>query len=100
MQIKQIDWCCVPVIVDDGTTELFQMPTPDEDAEQQPAFRVTKTTADLVSQDFGRYQPSLQRMADDWLEAKKRVMQDKKAQNPTAAASRVGESYESTKACQ
>lgn len=76
------------------------MPAPDEDAEQQPAFRVTKSTADLVSQDFGRYQPSLQRMADDWRAAKKRVMQDKKAQNPTAPREEIGESYEPTKACQ
>lgn len=84
--MKQIEWCCVPVIVDDDTTELFQMPAPNEDAEQQPAFRVTESTADLVSQDFARYQPSLQRMADDWREAKERVMQDKKAQKLTAAA--------------
>ena len=84
--MKQIEWCCVPVIVDDDTTELFQMPVPDEDAEQQPVFRVTKSTADLVSQDFARYQPSLQRMADNWREAKERVMQDQKAQGPTAAA--------------
>jgi len=83
--MKQLDWCCVPVILDDDTTELFQMPAPDEDAEQQLVFRVTKSTADLVSQDFSRYQPSLQRMADNWREAKQRVMQDKKAR-PTAAA--------------
>lgn len=78
--MKQIEWCCVPVIVDDDTTELFQMPTPDEGAEQQPAFRVTESTAALVSQDFARYEPSLQRMAENWREAKKRVMRDKKAQ--------------------
>ena len=79
------DWCLVPVIVDDDTTDLFQMPSPDEDAEQLPAFLVTKSTADLVAQDFGRYQPSLQRMANDWHEAKKRVMQNK-AQEPTPTA--------------
>lgn len=84
--MKHIEWCCVQVIVDKDTTELFQMPAPDEDAEQQPAFLVTKSTADLVSQDFARYQPSLQRMADDWSEAKERVMQDKKAQKLTVAA--------------
>ena len=90
--MKQIEWCCVPVIIDDTTAELFQMPAPDEDAEQQPAFQVTKSTADLVSQDFARYQPSLQRMADNWREAKERVMRDKKAQKPTTAAGRVAES--------
>jgi hypothetical protein len=84
--MKELDWCSVPVIVDDDTTELFQMPAPDEDAEQQPVFRVTNSTVELVSQDFGRYQPSLQRMADNWHEAKQRVMQDKKAQGPTAVA--------------
>lgn len=84
--MTQINWCSVPVIVDDGTTELFEMPVPDEVAEQQPAFRVTRSTSDLVSQDFARYQPSLERMASDWHEAKKRVMQDKKAQNLLAAA--------------
>ena len=83
--MEQLDWCCVSVILDDDTAELFQMPEPDEDAEQQPVFRVTQSTADLVSQDFGRYQPSLQRMADNWREAKKRLMQDKKAQRPIAA---------------
>lgn len=84
--MKQKDWCSVSVIVDDDTAELFQMPAPDENAEQQPEFRVTNSTVDLVSQDFARYQPSLQRMADNWHEAKKRVMQDSKAQKPTAAA--------------
>lgn len=83
--MKQTAWCCLPVIVDDDTTELFQMTTPDEDAEQQPAFRVTRSTADLVSQDFARYQPSLQRMAENWREVKERVMQDKKAREQTAA---------------
>ena len=80
-----IDWCCVPVILDDDTAELFQMPTPDEDAEQQPAFLVTKSTAALVSQDFGRYQPSLQRMIEDWHKAKRRVMQDKKSAESIAS---------------
>ncbi len=80
------DWCLVPVIVDDETSDLFQMPSPDEDAAQLPAFLVTKSTADLVAQDFGRYQPSLQRMANDWHEAKKRVMQNRKAQESTPAA--------------
>jgi len=82
----KLNSCCVPVIVDDDTTELFLMPAPDEVAEQQPAFCVTESTADLVSQDFARYQPSLQRMAEDWREAKARVMQDKKAQKLTAAS--------------
>ncbi len=78
--MKPLDWCCVTVIVDDDTTELFDMPAPDEDAEQQPAFRVTKSTVDLVSQDFARYEPSLQRMVHDWRKSKEQVMQDKRAQ--------------------
>ncbi|CAN5586715.1 MAG: hypothetical protein H0T77_10080 [Pyrinomonadaceae bacterium] len=84
--MKQIEWCSVPVIVDDDTTELFQMPAPDEDEAQQPAFRVTESTVALVSEDFALYEPSLQRMEEDWREAKKRVMQDKKAQKLTPAA--------------
>lgn len=83
---KQLTWCCVPVILDDDITELFQMPKPDEDAEQQPVFRVTKSTADLVSQDFSRYEPSLQRMADRWREGKERVMQNTKGPGPTSLA--------------
>jgi hypothetical protein len=79
--MKQLDWCSVPVIVDDATNELFEMPTPDEDAEQQMAFRVTNSTVDLVSKDFARYEPSLKRMIDSWREEKQRVMQDKKAQS-------------------
>ena len=84
--MKQLDWCSVPVIIDDDTAELFEMPAPDEDAEQQPEFRVTNSTVDLVTQDFGRYEPSLQRMVDSWREAKERVMQDKKAQGTTAVS--------------
>ncbi|MCM3906189.1 MAG: hypothetical protein ND866_31265 [Pyrinomonadaceae bacterium] len=84
--MKQLDWCCVTVIVDEDTTELFQMPAPDEDAEQQPAFQVTKSTADLVSQDFARYEPSLQRMVHDWRKSKEQVMQDKRTRKPAPTA--------------
>ena len=86
IRMKQTDWCSVPVIIDDETAELFEMPVPDEDAEQQPEFRVTNSTVDLVSQDFGRYEPSLQRMADSWREEKERVMQTKKTQGSTAVS--------------
>ena len=40
-------------------------------------FSVTQSTADLVPLDFDRYQPSLQRMVDDWRQQKARVMQMK-----------------------
>jgi hypothetical protein len=70
-------WCCVPVIIDDETTDLFQLASPDEDPDQLMAFRVTQSTADLVPLDYDRYQPSLQRMVDDWREEKQRVMQMK-----------------------
>ncbi len=56
----------------------FEMPEPDDDPGQEPAFRVTRSTADLVEQDFERYRPSLERMADDWREQKKRFMQENK----------------------
>ncbi|MGI9166561.1 MAG: hypothetical protein ACR2G5_09265 [Pyrinomonadaceae bacterium] len=80
VSIKQTEWCSVPVIIDDATSELFQMPAPDEDPDQQPAFHITQSTADLVPRDFERYQPSLQRMVENWREDKERVMQEKKAQ--------------------
>lgn len=82
----QIEWCCVPVIVDDGTSELFEMPAPDENPDQQPVFRVTQSTADLVPQDFALYKPSLQRMADDWRVDKERAMHESKVQMQTEAA--------------
>jgi len=78
---KQIEWCCVPVIVDDTISDLFQMPAPDNDSEQKPAFLVTQSTVDLVPQDFDRYEPSLERMAEHWRGEKERVIHQKKAQN-------------------
>jgi hypothetical protein len=70
-------WCCVPVIIDNETSELFKLTVPDDDPEQLMTFRVTQSTADLVPLDFDRYQPSLQRMVDDWRQQKARVMQMK-----------------------
>lgn len=67
-----LKWCGVSVIIDDGTHELFEMSKPDDDdREQKPAFLVTQTTANLVRQDFERYEPSLERMAKEWQENKK-----------------------------
>lgn len=80
MSKKQIEWVCVPIIIDDTTSELFEMAAPDEDPKQQATFRVTQSTADLVQQDFNLYKPSLQRMADNWRSAKQRLMQGKKGQ--------------------
>jgi hypothetical protein len=80
VSIKQTEWCSVPVIIDNATSELFLMPVPDEDPGQQPAFRITQSTADLVPLDFKRYQPSLQRMVENWREDKERVMQKKNAE--------------------
>lgn len=77
MTTETTQWCCVPVIIDDETTDLFQLASPDEDPDQLMAFRVTQSTADLVPLDYDRYQPSLQRMVDDWREEKQRVMQMK-----------------------
>jgi hypothetical protein len=76
---KPTEWCCVPVIIDNETSELFQLASPDEDPDQRITFRVTQSTAELVPQDFERYKPSLQRMADDWRAQKERVMQMKPA---------------------
>ncbi len=71
-------WLGVPVVVDEKTQGLFEMPPPDEDTEQQPTFRVTPATAELVGQDFGRYEESLGRMLKDWQEEKGRFMSDRK----------------------
>lgn len=68
----------VPGIVDNSTEGLFEMPEPDDDPEQKPAFLVTQSTADFVRQDFERYKPSLERMAEDWEEKKGRVLSETK----------------------
>ena len=68
----------VPAVIDNSTEGLFEMPEPDDDPEQKPAFLVTQSTADLVRQDFERYKPSLERMAEDWEEKKERVLSETK----------------------
>ena len=68
----------VPGVIDNSTVGLFEMPEPDGDPEQKPAFLVTQSTADLVRQDFERYKPSLERMAEDWHENKKRLLSEAK----------------------
>lgn len=78
MSKQNVEWCGVLVVIDDATTELFAMPEHNDDPDQTPAFRVTKSTADLVEQDFERYKPSLERMADTWQEDKQRFMKEQK----------------------
>ncbi len=73
---KNLNWCSVPVIIDNNTDGLFEMPELNDDLEQQPAFLVTQATADLVRPDFERYKPSLERMAEDWQEEKKQFMRE------------------------
>jgi hypothetical protein len=85
MNKQGMEWCGTKVVVDDATTDLFAMPEPDADPEQEPAFRVTRSTADLVEQDFERYRPSLERMADSWREEKKRFIQESKHDVPSGA---------------
>ena len=68
----------VPGVIDNSTEGLFEMPEPDDDPEQKPAFLMTQSTADLVRQDFERYTPSLERMAEDWAEKKKRILSETK----------------------
>ena len=68
----------VPGVIDNSTEGLFEMPEPDKDPEQKPAFVVTQTTADFVRQDFERYKPSLERMVEDWEEKKVRIMSETK----------------------
>ncbi|MDT4953665.1 MAG: hypothetical protein QOJ02_1803 [Acidobacteriota bacterium] len=73
---KTLNWCGVPVIIDNDTDGLFEMPELNSDLDQQPAFLVTQTTVDLVRPDFERYRPSLERMAEDWQEEKKRFVRE------------------------
>lgn len=77
---ENLTWGGVPAVIDDTTEGLFEMPEPDGDPEQKPAFVVTQSTADLVLQDFERYQPSLERMAEDWEEKKERVLSETKSE--------------------
>ena len=68
----------VPAVIDNSTEGLFEMPKPDDNPGQKPSFLVTQSTADLVRQDFERYKPSLERMAEDWEEKKGRVLSEAK----------------------
>ncbi len=72
-------WCGVPVIIDNNTNDLFEMLKPDGDPEQKPAFLVTQSTANFVRQDFERYKPSLERMAENWQQEKALVLSEKQS---------------------
>lgn len=86
MNKKQIEWCCIPVTVDDNVAELIHMAPPNQEAKQKPEFRVSKATMDLVPLDFDRYKPSLERMAAHWHEEKAREMNKAKARKAIRAA--------------
>ena len=73
---KTLNWCNVPVRIDNSTEGLFEMSELNGDLEQKPAFLVTQATADLVRQDFERYKPSLERMVEDWQEEKSQFMRE------------------------
>ena len=77
---QNLTWGGVPCVIDNSTKGLFEMPEPDDDPGQKPAFIVTQSTADLVRQDFERYQPSLELMAEDWAEKKARVLSETKSE--------------------
>jgi hypothetical protein len=73
---KILNWCDLPVEIDNNIDGLFEMPVLNDDLEQKPAFLVTQATADLVRQDFERYRPSLERMAEDWREEKNQFIRE------------------------
>lgn len=73
---QSLNWCGVPVRIDNTIDGLFEMPELNGDLEQQPVFLVTQATADLVRQDFERYQPSLERMLEDWQEEKSHFLRE------------------------
>jgi len=91
--MKQTEWCGVPIIINNATSDLFQMSEPDENPNQQPEFHITQSTADIVPLDFKRYQPSLQRMIETRREEKERLMRQKKRAG-TEGPSAVQQSYD------
>ena len=88
MSEREMVWLAIPVIVDNSIGGLFEMPTPDEDPGQKPAFIVTQSTADLVGRDFERYRPSLVRMLAAWQEEKGRIMRARAHGRSTQAGQR------------
>ena len=82
-QIEKIEWCGIPVVIDNATTELIHVPPADEDPEQELEFRVTQSTAELVAEDFERYRPTLELRAANWREAKERLLREKNALQDT-----------------
>lgn len=86
MTDKQVEWCSIPVTIDDTVADLLHMTPPDEDANQKPEFRITEATMGLVTLDFERYKPSLERMAAHWHEEKVRELAKVKAQGTAKAA--------------
>jgi hypothetical protein len=86
MDNKQIEWCSIPVTIDNSVADLLHMTPPDQDMEQKPEFRVTKATLGLVTLDFARYKPSLERMLAHWLEEKERQMNNANVLEKSKAA--------------
>jgi hypothetical protein len=89
---KTLNWCAVPVKIDNSTDGLFEMSELNDDLEQKPVFLVTQATADLVRQDYERYQPSLERMVEDWQEEKNQFMREQahKKRDDKKSAKRSG----------
>ncbi len=75
---QELRWHDVTVTIDDTIAELFEMSKPDGNPEQEPAFRVTRSTADFVQQDFKRYGAALERIAENWREEKARFLSEEK----------------------
>ena len=73
---QSIEWCGIPVVSDDATTELIHVSAPDEDPEQKLVFRVTRSTMELVVADFERYRPTLELMAENWREKKEELLRE------------------------
>jgi len=75
-QTQSIEWCGIPVVIDDATDELIHVSAPDADPEQKLVFRVTRSTVELVVADFERYRPTLEFMAENWQEKKDELLRD------------------------
>lgn len=66
-RVRDLTWCGVPVIVQDEIPRnVFQMPLPDDDPDQQPTIFIASETADAVMQDFERYREDLELEIARW----------------------------------
>lgn len=75
---KGKEWSGVPVVITKSTVELVEMPAPNEDPKQQPAFLVNQGVADLIDQEFELFRPGLELMILGWQKEKERYIRKRR----------------------